>query len=337
MPDYLVVRLNTSGSMVFPNSFCLGVVEIRPAKLDTQSERKALENSVAENDEKADLGLNTRLCTIVKNANSSADAHAEAQAVFEEVLDVLSIDSHGLARFSLLESGFTRDLSTGLIEHKPLPSTIPSTVFKIQHERYPVVTIKEHLLANKDVDLCGRLLRSLHWARHAKNDKKLQMNILFHWFAMEALMKADSNDNIASKGLLALGFPVGQDVNRLDKAIISSLKSHPQYEIYKKLLTKTMEDIREYRNNSVHFGFRQWDVPVDELRRNAYITQTACLRSQSLAVIAIKNGCKTLNDFISNGPHLINQDKNIVNYVHNTFLYSLLNKSYLFREAGGRS
>lgn len=331
MPDYLVVRINTSGSMVFPSSFCLGVVEIRPAKLDTAGERKALERSVIENNENVNLELNTRLCTIIKNANSPADAHADAQAVFEEVLDVLSIESHGLARFALQESGLTRELTTGLIEHKPSPTITPSTMFKIQHERYPPITIKEHLLANKDVDLCGRLLRSLHWARHAKNDNKLQMNILFNWFAMEALLKAEPNDNIAPKGLLALGFPVGQDVNKIDATVMISLKSHPHYDPYKKLLTKTMEDIREYRNNSVHYGFRQWDAPAEELRRNAYITQTACHRSQSLAVIAIRQQCKTLNDFLSNIPQYINDNENIVNYVHNTFLFSLLNKTYLFK------
>lgn len=329
MNDFLIIRLLESRTIIYPKSFCLGSVEIRPAKLDTPDERKYLEESLEKNNEKIDLEYGMRLVCIIKDAKDLEEAQAISQPVFEEVLDVMSLDSLGIASFSLMKSGVARNLSSGKVYPTTKYEVTPTNLYKIEDDRYPETSQKEYILANRNrIEICGRLLKSLHWSRHATWEKNLQMRILFNWFSIESLLKLDQNDNVAPKAMLAMGFPIGQKKNEVPVSIMQELENHPEYTSWKRLITNDMDKIREYRNNSVHLGFRPWDLSESELKKYSFLTEIARNSSQKLAQYAISSGCKNALDLWSEAPKLLDKIDNLAGFVHGTVIYSLANQTY---------
>ena len=331
MTDFLIIKLLKTGTIIYPTSFSLGPVEVRPPKCDTPEERKYLEESLMRNNEHVELDIGTRLACIVENSDDWKEAVNIVQPVFEEALDVMRLDSLGVASFALLQSGVIRDLSCGqlfpIINEKYIPS--PTNMYRVQGYRYPEISHKEYILANKNsIELCERFLKSLHWSRHAGWEKNLQMRILFNWFSIEALLKRDEGDNIAPKAMLAMGFPIGQKKNDVDIDFLKKLENHPNYENWKKILTNDMEKIREYRNNSVHSGFRPWDLSDFELRKFSFLTEMAQVSCQKLAQYAISSDCKTEIDLYTEAPKLLSKIDNLINFVHGTLIYSLDNQNY---------
>lgn len=329
MADYFIARLLTAGATHFTRNFCLGESEIRMSKSDTPDERSAFEESLKLNGEAIDLNIGSRICTIICDVDTPETANLAAENIFEEALDVLSLESHGVGRFSLLKSGLSRNLNTS--EIKPINKIIfrPTTVFAIEHERYPQITIKEHLLANKGVEICDRLLRALHWSRHASWEKNLHMRILFNWFAIEAILKKNENDNVAPKALFAMGFPSSNAGSIIDPRVLSEIEGHPKYSGYKTLLYKDMEAIREYRNNIVHSGHRPWDLRADELKRYTYITQTAKNSTLTFSIQGIYRGCKTTDDLWSAFPTIFADYDGLKDHVHGNIIFSLESKTYI--------
>ena len=82
MNDFLIIKLLESGTIIYPKSFSLGSVEVRPPKYDTPDERKYLKESLEKNNEKIDLEYGTRLACIIENAKDLEEAQAISQPVF---------------------------------------------------------------------------------------------------------------------------------------------------------------------------------------------------------------------------------------------------------------
>ena len=255
MKDYLVVRLVNPKGIYYPRSFCLGNVEVRPPKTDAPDERECLKFSLQKNQEEANLKIAMRLATIMKNVGDQEEAYLQTQDLFEEALDILAMEECGISSVSLMKSGFVRDLISGHVIPRELKNFSPTTLFQTIRDRYPRISFKEYLLFNREIEICNRFLRSLHWSRRASGEENLQIKILFNWFSIEALLKLNKKDAIVPKAMLSMGFPVGQAKNKVDVALLGKLESHPDYKAFKKLILKNMEEIEEFRNNSVHCGF----------------------------------------------------------------------------------
>ena len=161
------------------------------------------------------------------------------------------------------------------------------------------------------------------------------MRILFNWFSIEALLKLDKKtlgitkeDNVAPKAMLAMGFPSWQKKNDVPASVMQKLENHSEYESWKTIIAKDMDKIREYRNNSVHLGFRPWDLSESELKKYSFLSEMARNSSQKLAQYAISSGCKDALDLWSEAPKLLDKIDNLAGFVHGTLIYSLANQTY---------
>ena len=329
MNDYLVVRLANPKGIYYPRSFCLGNVEIRPPKTDTPDESECLKVSLEKNQEDANLNVAMRLAAIVEDVSDQEDAYIQTQHLFEEALDVLATEQFGLSSVSLMKSGFVRDLISGDLIPRELKEFSPSTSFHIIRDRFPQISFKEYLLLGREIEIYNRFLRSLHWSRHAGWEENLQIKILFNWFSIEALFKLDKDDDIVPKAMLSMGFPIGQMKNNVDTGLISQLESHTDYKPFRELIHRNMKEIRDFRNDSVHSGFRSWDISSIDLKRYSYLTNIACNCCQQLTKIGILSQIETAKDIWDNSPDLLKKRNNIINFVHGTLIYSLKNNFYL--------
>lgn len=330
MSDFLIIRLLNLGALIYPNSFCLGAVEVRPAKCDTPEEKECFKEALEKNNEKLNLDFGTRVACIIKDADNLSEALNVSQALFEESLDVMSLEANGMASLELMKSGIARDLTSNklqpLVREKKFS---PSNVFVLQKDRYPKITQKEYILLNKDkIDLCGRFLKSLHWSRHASWEQNLQMQLLFNWFSVEALLKVDKDDDVAPKAMLAMGFPIGSKNGEVPTQLLLNLEKHPNYKNWKKIITKNMKEIRDFRNNSVHSGFRLWDISEDKMLKYSYLMKIACSSCHRLGQQAISSGCETTEKLWEDAPKLLDEMDNLVKFVHGTLIYSLEKKTY---------
>lgn len=333
MSDFLVVRLTGKGGLFSLTSECLGCVETRPPKTDAPDERKCLEESLWNNNEEINLDSVTRLATIVQNVKTPEDAHDIAASFFEEVMDLRLGESFGFGEVNILESGFSRNLQTGTLiprkKKKDIMSLLKQTTcFEVQHERFPPISITQYVLGAQNIELCARYVRAAHWARHAAKEYNLQLSLLFNWFSMEALLKTSEDDNIIPKAMLALGFPQGQKLRSLDPMFIAKLENHAEYRFWKKLVGDWMEEIRKFRNDTVHSGHRVWDKTNQELLKYSFLTKAAQVCCKQLIEMGMSKGFYTAEDLWNNAELLLPQMPNIIDYVHGTLIYNLKNGNY---------
>ena len=86
--------------------------------------------------------------------------------------------------------------------------------------------------------------------------------------------------------------------------------------------------IRKFRNNSVHFGFRPWDVNEDDRNRYSFVMDFARSSCHKLGFGALSIGCRTAKDAWDMASLILEEDGNLVNHVHNNFFFFLKTKSY---------
>jgi len=322
---FLIVRLASDKSFYRPTPLILGEVEIRPAKFDSFLETQALRQSAIEFKADTNLEMAPRLATILE-APSILDACLEAVPRFEAILDILDATSPGLSEFTLTEVGYARDLRCGRV-HARTPADrqevrfLPTPSFQIVREKFSQIGFPEFLAEQQGAELVQRLLRSIHWSRKARWESNFQLKALHRWFAMEAAIKRNKDHNIVPEILLAMGFPSGHAEQALNPSLRSRLWAHPRYQSWRKEIRKRLERMRDWRNSTVHSGFRPWDFTRDELKRLNELSAIACSRVQRLLFAAIKNNLKTLEELDILAVLLLEQEENLVNDVHGNIIY----------------
>ena len=139
--EYVVARLLSERGLIGGAPLGLGDVELRPARMDTPSEREALDHSANSYDEKINLDIGSRLVTVVV-AKDIRKADTTATNRFQHALDAVAAFAPPLGEYRLLEAGFIRELSSGNVEHRrqALVSDKPFGPFltaMVMPERYP--------------------------------------------------------------------------------------------------------------------------------------------------------------------------------------------------------
>jgi hypothetical protein len=163
----------------------------------------------------------------------------------------------------------------------------------------------------------------LHWARNAKHEKNKQLKIIFYWFSIEALLKESENDNISGVLRWCLGFPNGKKRNEVPNSILSSLNTHPRYEYWSKEIVTIVEQIRIFRNDSVHSGFRSVDFTKSELELYTEVMTFGASRCQGAVNIALMNRIETVSDFKEYIGIIFEGRVGLINDVHGNLIYSL--------------
>lgn len=294
MDEYLITRLISDKSILFPGAKGFGDVEIHSNRLDFPSETELLKQSCTAFEEHINLNLAQRI-TIIISAENPYEADKQAEVKFEQVIDCLSIFSpiHSL----LLSSGFIKNYKTGWKSPRLPKKTVDlSPIFVTYMRDIEQVNEPQALLAFPETDLKITTLRSIHWLRKAGIESIIQLKFLFGWFALETLAKVQEGENITSKLLQVLGFPLGEIGLLLSHEIILKIKDHPHYELVKRYFRDNFERMRDYRNRIVHSGFRQWDIPGETLLEFDQIVFWTISRLQSYAIDGLYQGLKSVEE-----------------------------------------
>lgn len=323
MKDYLVVRLLNAQGAYFPHALYYGGVELRPPVSDTTKELDFLASSAKKaNVDFQHFKICPRIATTVKS-NSREQAIVSADGEFAIVLDLLSADVP-LSSFTLSDVGFTKDLENGTLSEIINDKYKFSTSFFMHHGRLQKYDENNHIL-NNDNELSERYLRALHWRRNSKNETNTQLSILFDYFAAEALFKEREGDNIGGFIRWFMGFPNGKESQYVSSIIMSKINCNERYLYWNRRLKDIFEDMRVFRNNSVHHGFRLSEFDNADMDLFQHIMIYGVSRSLAAVRIAIINGISSASEFKDYLVEIFEQQVN-PNDIHGNIIFALDDK-----------
>jgi hypothetical protein len=319
---YNVVKVLANSGIYFPASTIYGDVEIRPAVKDFDDEKECLKESFTLNKISVEVSLNSRISCIVEAENEETAINVSDEK-FEEVLDLKSRE-FSISRMELTPCGYTKELESGILKPIKDNSFGPNGTFLRQlHSFQQIDQTQQFLLWNNE--LSERYKKSLHWSRNALREPNIQIKVMFMWFSLEALFKESENDQIAPYIRWFLGFPNGAGAQFVSKAKFNILSTNEKYEKWKKKLIDSLEKIREFRNYSVHSGFRRFDFSNDELVLYEKIMTLGAFRCQGAVYTALCNNLQTVSEFKEYVGVIFDSLPNIENDVHGNILYMLEN------------
>lgn len=322
MTHFLVVRILDDRSISTPCTMVYGSVELRSFTADSKLETEALESSASE----GGLDFNkhkvcARIATIVE-CDTSNEAVQQADNKFLEVLDFKSTE-FAVSNIKTSKIGFIKDLASGEITPIKKSGFEQSISFVVRPGSIQSFDSTNYVLSIKS-DLSERYKRSLHWARNSKNEVNPQLRIIFSWFALEALLKADDNDNsVESYIRLFMGFPNGIQLSLLSATTKVLLENHERYKYWQKKLFEIVIEIRNFRNDSVHSGFRSMDFTKEKLDQFKIVMTFAVARCQAGVMRALLADINSLPEFKEYAVPLFEQNTNLINDTHNNIIYSL--------------
>lgn len=292
---FLITRPLESSSYSYINTEIFGDVEIRHANNDLDIEKTRLKstesNSFIKNINISDYDFSNRMSTIVESENET-EAIRLANDKFVAVLD-LKANELSLANVNLSKVGIIRNLSTGSIKPFIIRGIFKSGVFirnisDLQRWGITNFILEKTKNPNNREDLPERYIKSIHWSHNANDEENKQLKLIFNYFCLEALFKENENDNISGIVRCFLGFPGGKYFNDVDKNIINTLKNNDDYSSLIKEIPIHLDEIRKFRNNSVHAGFRFIDINSEKLKlyeKILTLAKSRCLNAVLHAII----------------------------------------------------
>jgi hypothetical protein len=321
MCSYLILKLLDTQSIFLPSTLIYGAVELRSDKADSDYEIAVLKESASSNRLDFDkYAVCARIATIV-DCDNLTDAIDIADNKFSEVLDLKSVEFPN-SYLKTSNIGYIKNLDSGHIQPLVRQEFGTSMSFVVHRSNIQCFDLSNYILS-KNTELSCRYLRSLHWARNAKHEKNKQLKIIFYWFAIEALLKESENDNISGVLRWCLGFPNGKKRNEVSTSILNSLNAHPRYEYWSKEIITIVDQIRIFRNDSVHSGFRSVDFTKSELELYTQVMTFGASRCQSAVNIALINRIETVSDFKEYIGVIFESKVGVINDVHGNLIYSL--------------
>ncbi|HNQ78980.1 MAG TPA: hypothetical protein PKJ37_10840 [Acidobacteriota bacterium] len=325
MNSFYVAKLLINQGIYRPDCFVVDEVELRPPKSDYDDELKAIQQSISINKAVIDPAFNCRIGTIV-HASDLKEAELLADEKFIQVLDILSSE-HPISKIGLSSCGFIKDLENGELIPIKNNNFPPSMAFIVSHGEFPTYEFSQWVV-KQNSDLSIRYLRSLHWTRNGKWEKNLQIKILFNWFAVEALFKESESDNVGPLILWFLGFPNGAKASNVSPSLIQNLQNNTSYKNWKGKIEASIEQMRKFRNDSVHNGFRSVDFSPSDIRLYSYLIMVGCSRCQGAVRSALVSGIKSASEFKEYISLIFEDNGNLINDIHNNILYSLKSNTY---------
>lgn len=321
MNTFLVLKVLEKNSICVQNTSLYSNVEIRSHNADCKDEVEALkESSESAKIDFSDYSFSGRIATFVES-DDEQKAIDLAEDRFAEILDLKSIES-SISNLSLSPIGLTKSLETGEVLPILFASYVPSMAFMMHPGDVQRFDVTNYVLS-LNTDLSKRYLRSLHWSRNSRHEKNIQLRILFDWFSIEALLKESESDNLGGVIRWFLGFPNGRLELDVSSQIKSSLNSHPKYNIWKRNLPNILDKIRCFRNDSVHSGFREVDFSKKELDLYSHVMRYGSSRCQAAVQLALISRIETVSEFKRYIALIFEDNKNLVNDVHNNIIFTL--------------
>lgn len=319
MDKFLVLKILDSDSVSIPTSLIYGSVEFRPYKADSEHEIEALKESANNNRAIFDkYSYCARIATIVESGSIENAIH-DADNLFSEILDLKSVE-FAMSNFRTSDIGYVKNLESGNIQPIRKTEGMPSMAFMMHQGDIQRIDAVSYL-SSLNNELSERYKRSLHWVRNSKHEQNRQLKTLFYWFAIEALVKESDTDNIGGIVRWFLGFPNGKNRNSVSSSLLKNLSSHPKYAYWNKELTTIIDNIRVFRNDSVHSGFRSADFTKKELELYSEIMIYGASRCQAAVRQALIDGLTSVSEFKECISIIFEESVNVVDDIHGNILF----------------
>lgn len=320
--QYRICRLLGDFNVRLPTRCNLGPVELIP--LDKNDEIvKYVNKSLNSYGEKCNLSVAMMLSCDIE-ASTYEEADYNAGVIFNKVLDVLdTILNCGVSKLSLLNAGVYQEIGVEKIHPRTTKSFNPLTSFIVKDDGR-LGQCRYLLSGDNESELSDRYLKSIHWSRASRWENNPQLSILFKWFSMEAILTLNKDDDIVPRIMWALGYPTGKAASRVNQDLIQSLAVHPKYKAWRSQIKKRLNAISTFRNNTVHDGFRYYDMDARDLRGYKTLIKLACSRVQNMALVGMLNlNIKTTRELINHYPEIIGGNNNYINDVHHNIFHIL--------------
>lgn len=323
MDNFVVVRLCSDKFSFIPKVKGFKDVDLRPARIESENEKNAVLSSARAFGIEYLDSMCMRIVTTVP-AIEARSAVAMAKERFDNALNCMFVNWNGLEEAAILPVGYTRNLLTGEI-HPILPERKSyNPIFQIVAEKYPPIMLDQWLSFNSEVsDVAKALLRSSHWRRLAIFEEKMELKFLFHWIAIESISKVTENDDIVPKLMLAMGFPTSKFTGILSKPFLSRLSDHPDYKVWKNWLKTLFYEMKSFRNDVVHSGFRKLEMNPSRLQTFEKIIQLTTPRIQGFIEVGYTNNLTSIPEIWDYAPFIFEQLPHVIESVHGTIIYQL--------------
>ncbi|TDN61138.1 hypothetical protein [Paraburkholderia sp. BL10I2N1] len=296
MASFYVCKLLKKPGIAVAATIVHGNVEIRPVQKQDMDELAMLKSSIESTKLEAELEIEIacRIAVIVQ-AETPDDADILADQYFVEVLDLLTVE-YTMSHLAVAQCGYVKNLDTGEYQVITKHQFAPAMLFIRSPHSMPQINSTQ-LLAYRSGDLLDRYKRSIHWSRNARWEKSMHLSLLYRWFAVEALFKLNENDDVTSPLMQFLGFPGNAYSKYISRDLLKQLSKDTSYSKWKKQMKVVVDKIRDFRNASVHSGFRSIDCTPDDLRLCGRLMSVGLSRCQGAVQTGILNGLKTVPEF----------------------------------------
>jgi len=296
MNNYYVCKALKNPGIVIAETIVYANVEIRPARENDTEEMVLLTESIkATNlESEVEITLSCRIGTIVQTDTEEAISSLADQR-FVEILDLAAVE-YTMSHLSLAHCGYIKNLDSGECTIFKNREYSAGTSFIRSRSMMPQLNSTQQILYQSG-DLFERYKRSIHWYRNAQREKSIHINLLYRWFAVEALFKENETDDVTGPFMLFLGFPGSTYSKHIDRNLLNRLAADASYSKWKRQIKDIVDKIRKFRNDSVHSGFRSIDCTPDDLRLYSRIMGLGLGRCQGAVRSAVLSGLKSVTEF----------------------------------------
>lgn len=319
--DYLCIKLLNTNQQIF-RAISFGNVDLRNSSDDTIDEKEAIEKSRKSFNIEIDIEKCVRLVTLLSQCDQE-ELISKADIEFEEVIDLFNI-FHNYNEQDLLSIGYIRNLLTG--EIKPIIKEINNhiglgKIFRV-YDPYMPISVEQYILAGREDNAVKAYLRANNWLRKAKKENILYLKFLYYWIAIESVSKINQDEDITPKLRLVLGFPPKKFNYLFNNQFLSNLFQIKDYNKYKLYFFNKIKNARDKRNEIIHNGFRNQDIPDDEL--NIYIKILSHILKSMIGFLqkGILEGETELINIWEYMPLYIENSFNFLNYTKGTLFYN---------------
>lgn len=122
-----------------------------------------------------------------------------------------------------------------------------------------------------------------------------------------------------------MGFPNGKESQYVSSIIMSKINCNERYLYWNRRLKDIFENIRVFRNNSVHHGFRLSEFDNADMELFQHIMMYGVSRSLAAVRIAIISGVNSASEFKDYLVEIFEQQVN-PNEVHGNIIFTLDDK-----------
>lgn len=283
------------------HTYALGGVELRAQDSLTRDEFAALDESARSQGMSLEHFKHSPVACVIVLAEDVLTATEIADGPIAEVLDFQEAFEIGgqFSRNEILPASFVRDMETGAVSvgRTLLSSKLWGTPVRMRNWFWEPPDAMRRAFFLERSELGVQLRRSVHWWRRSRSVLDGQLRLLWRWFAIEALCKVRVEEtDITPRIRWFLGFPTGPALTTVPRRLIAEWEAQADYDTWRRKVVRWLVEIRDFRNESVHNGFRFADIDVGRLRLYNRVADTVCVNLHQATHRALAIGARSRQD-----------------------------------------